>query len=243
MNQDSLDKKTKYILDQIHLDYDSFPEMDLDIGGKRYHNKKVISIEGVNGVGKTSQVELIKKKLPDQLICIVPSRVNLEASKEAYESVKADSYINPVKQTLLFLASETYKEFQISKICGNSNYVLYDRYIDSLFLIQRYELLKEYDNIQKINKWLNCISKFLPAPDLTFVLDAKPSICIDRLKKREDSGREIQKQQIEEIVNLRNDFRYLAKRSERNIILIDASKNLEEVCNQILIKIRHFIDN
>ena len=74
-------------------------------------------------------------------------------------------------------------------------------------------------------------------------MDAKPSICIDRLKKREDSGREIQKQQIEEIVNLRNDFRYLAKRSERNIILIDASKNLEEVCNQILIKIRHFIDN
>jgi len=239
-----LDEKTSYILKRIYDNHDnSFPEMDLNIASKRYHNKKIISIEGINGVGKTTQIRMIKQKLSGPPICIAPKHVDLTAYKEAYKSVKTDHYIDPVKQTLLFLATETYKEFLISKICKNSSYVLYDRYIDSLLLLQRYELLKKYKSIQKVNEWLNCIAKFLAVPDLTFVLDAEPNICIARLKKRERLGEKIYKQQIEEVMNLRDDFKNLTKQSNRNIVLIDANKSLEEVCNQILSKIRHFIDN
>jgi predicted AAA+ superfamily ATPase len=113
-----IDQKTNYLFKKSAKKYNKLPYLKAELGKIRYHNKKIISIEGVNGSGKTTQVNLLKSHFKKS-VYLVPKYTEFKGEKLAYKSVALGSkYVGgSISQTLLFLAGETSKEFYISKHC------------------------------------------------------------------------------------------------------------------------------
>lgn len=237
------DNKTEYLFNKSREKYDFLPHLKKEIGEIRYHNKKIISIEGVNGTGKTTQSNLVADYFKKAIYC-VPKYIGFHGEGAVYKSVIDGNGIvgGPINQTLLFLACETAKEFYISNHCVVEDFVLYDRYVDSLSLCQRYEFLKSGYDLLEIDDWLDNLSVFLPTPDLTIILDAHPEICIKRTYQRKNvEGREICEQQLEEIINLRESFINICSNKKRNILLVNADKDIDVVSKEIINIISDFI--
>lgn len=110
-----------------------------------------------------------------------------------------------------------------------------------MLLCQQLELLKEGFKLEEINKWLNHLTSFLPKPDLTIILDAKPEICLERIYQRNKRrGRKIYTQQIEEIFYLRENFFDICSDKKRKIKLLDANQNINFISNQIISVVEKF---
>jgi len=148
----------------------------------------------------------------------------------------------PINQTLLFLTCETSKEFFVAQKSIKKIYILYDRYIDSLRLCQKLELLKAGFKYDEVDLWLKKSALFLPSPDLTIVLDAQPKTCITRIYQRKKTeNKKIYIQQIEEILNLRKDFIAISCKKNKKAYLIDANNSIKCVSKKIIKIIKNFI--
>ncbi len=55
-----IDVKSKYLLRKNAKQYKKLPILATKLGNIRYHNKKIIAIEGINSSGKTTQVNILK---------------------------------------------------------------------------------------------------------------------------------------------------------------------------------------
>jgi|GEM_PF-3155057 len=55
-----IDVKSGYLLRKNAKKYKELPILATKLGNIRYHNKKIIAIEGINSSGKTTQVNILK---------------------------------------------------------------------------------------------------------------------------------------------------------------------------------------
>jgi thymidylate kinase len=232
-----IDIKSEYLLKKITKKYKQLPVLKTELGGVRYHDKKIISIEGINGSGKTTQIDILSRHFKN-LIYRVPKYIGLPAEKLIRKSVAMGN------KAILFLICETSKEFFVSQKSVKEKYILYDRYVDSLLLCQKLELLNAGFNYDKIDIWFKDLALFLPSPDLTIVLDAQPKTCIMRTyQRRKTENRDIYTQQIEEILNLRKDFINIGYGRNKKVYLINANDSIDHVSKKIIEIIKRFIKN
>lgn len=198
------DKKSEYLVNLALENHRDFPALDLDLASERYHNKRIFTLEGINASGKTTQVNLLKSSYLAKHIFFLPKHPPSLADDLAFGSIKGNGKkFNAIGETLLFLATETYKEHLASKVPALN--LFYDRYIDTLYLCQFHDLLNEGYNETEIFGWLENVSSFLPLPEHTFVLNVSFQNALNRIKKRKElEGRDIQDIQIDQINNLRN---------------------------------------
>ncbi|MGC9132879.1 MAG: dTMP kinase [Nanopusillaceae archaeon] len=190
---------------------------------------KYIGIDGIDGSGKSTIVNLLKgylekngykvfiKKEPgplrDKIIEIIgkPHEENLEYG---------------VTLALLFTADRQIQNIQLNKMLNEGYIVISDRTIYSTFSYQ--SLYERFD----IN-WLKEISKYIKRPDITFVLDLSAEEAMRRIGNRNSEKTYYErKEALEKIrkkfLELKNIF------PEDNIIYIDATKKPEEILNEIL---------
>ncbi len=101
------------------------------------------------------------------------------------------------------------------------NIVLCDRYYHSTIAFQNTQGLDFKKLIEK--------NQDFKKPDITFILDIKPEIALQRIKHREKEKFE----QLEFMNNLRQNFLKLPEHLDDNIKIMDASKNLNEVFEDV----------
>ena len=143
----------------------------------------LISIEGIDGSGKSTLIEKLNKKIPNSLLTREPR--GTELGKIVHELT--DKQINNGKiitntWTYWFLYAAAQSE-HVSNIVKPSlekgQTVISDRYIDSMFVYQG-KL-----GIDKISRILEQSIK-TPFPDITFVLDIEVEKAQKRLQKRKE---------------------------------------------------------
>ncbi len=134
----------------------------------------LITFEGLDGSGKSTQVKLLKKHLIkenfDVLALREPGGVPIaEDIRELLLESKND--INAITELLLFSASrsELIKTLIIPAL-ENQMIVILDRFYDSTVAYQGYGRKLNLDHIDLINK----IASFNIKPDITFYLDILP---------------------------------------------------------------------
>ena len=191
-------------------------------------NGKLITFEGIDGSGKSTQIKLLSEKLNknniDNIIIREPGGTFVS---EKIRNILLDekNQINKYTETLLFLSSRSQLVHEvIIPSLKKGIFVLCDRYIDSTVAYQGYA---RGINISKINA-LNDLAINSIYPDLTFILDVDVRVS---LKRRAS----MLKDRMEQVDNLfiekvRNGYLEIAKENNSRYFVINCNnKDIESI--------------
>ena len=191
-----------------------------------------ISLEGGEGVGKSTQIEFIKKWFEDhnlKYLCTKePGGTPLgEQVRGILKYAKFE--IVPRAELLLFNAARAELiEEVIRPAINNRINVISDRFFDSTIAYQAYGRGLDVNTVMDICKYATDQIE----PDITFWLDLPPKEAFER-KFGADKDDRMEQSGIEFHNRVYEGYKYLAKTYPNRIKRIDASKSAEEVSAQI----------
>ena len=200
---------------------------------KRFKKGILITFEGIDGSGKSTQIKklknfLLKKKINNTYFTREPGGTNLgEATRKLL--LKNDA-INPLNQSLILLLTasryEHYKKIILPNI-KKKKIVISDRFTDSTFAYQ----CGSNKELGKLLKYLNnkLFANF--NADLTILLDIKAEEAMKRLKKRKINN-SFDKKTLIFYKSVRSSYLKLANKYKR-IKVLDASINQDELFNKV----------
>ncbi len=189
-----------------------------------------ISFEGIDGCGKTTQVQMLSSYLKQLNKDIVVIRE--PGATEIGEKIRKliiDNSMLPITETLLYAASRAELVKQIIKpALKTQKIIICDRFIDSSIAYQGVARKIGIDKILAINSY--AIDKIMP--DITFYLDIKPEISIRR-KKNQKSLDRIEKEDLAFHNQVYQGYNQLIQMYPNRIYKLDATQSEDSLHNQI----------
>ena len=193
---------------------------------------KFIVIDGMDGAGKTTQVMkiieyLFKKDKRNHIVLTrepYASEFGLEIRKLLAEST--DPMQNGPRMAELYVNDrKIHVEKIITPSLARGMHVLCDRYKYSTLAYQQTQGIPLQE--------LMDLHKGMPVPDLAFIFELPAQIAVERLTK--DSRKRIEVfERVEFQEKLRHNYLALKEQlPNENIVIIDASKSVDEVFSQI----------
>ena len=190
-----------------------------------------ISLEGGEGVGKTTQLNFIKQwfESHDLPYIITHEPGGTPLGEEIRQILKYSKYqILPRAELLLFNAARAELIEEVIKPSINNRInVIADRFFDSSIVYQSYGRGLELNDVVDICMYATSQIE----PDLTFWLDLSPKEAFER-KFGPDAGDRFEHTGLEFHNKVYEGYKKLAKQYHR-IKVIDASKSEKEVSEQI----------
>lgn len=190
-----------------------------------------ISVEGVEGCGKTTILKMIYDKLLEEnyeiLLLREPGGVKISEKIRNIILDKENTNLDNKAEALLFAASR--RQLVIEKILPalkENKIILCDRYVDSSLAYQGGGKGLGVENILNINMFAT--DNVLP--DMTILFDIEPELGLKRIET--NSAREVNRLDLEKIEfykKVRETFLDLAKKYSDRYVIIDASLPLNEV--------------
>ena len=190
---------------------------------------KLITFEGTDGVGKTTQINLFLEKLNKNglknILFREPGGTDF-AEKIRNILLDNNNKMSSLSETLLFLAARSdLVRKQIKPNLENNFYVICDRFLDSTLAYQSFGRGIDLDLIKSITN--EAIDGLIPST--TFLLDCDIDTCLSRINKKdrmENEGREF-------LIKVKNGFLKLANANKNRYVIVDANKNINEISNFI----------
>lgn len=197
-----------------------------------------ITFEGVDGCGKSTQMELLSKYLKENGYEVVITRE--PGAKGLGEKLREillnyDGEVSGRCESFLFLADRAQNIDTIVNPAVNSGkIVLCDRHTDSSVAYQGYGRGLDTDTINHLNSLATNGKK----PDLTFVFDIDTETSMKRVGKNQDR---MESAGIEFQNRVRNGYLEIAKAEPERVKIIDASKSIEEIHEKVLEIIKKYL--
>lgn len=201
---------------------------------------KLITFEGIDGSGKTTQINLLKKYLLEIGRDIVVLREpGGTAIGEKIREILLDKKNNivPSAEALLYAASraELVKEVIIPSL-NEGKIVILDRFVDSSIVYQGYARGLGVEVVEEINS----IAIDGLVPDLTVYLDIKPKDTLMRIDRRKDKDRlEIEDVQFHEKVY--EGYMNLIKSRPGKYFIVDATHDIYYIQKAIIDEVSKII--
>ena len=192
-----------------------------------------ITMEGPDGSGKTTQIDLLKEYLEkegyDVLITREPGgTVISEAIREIILN-KDYTEMSPVTEMLLYASARAQL---INEVIGpaldSGKAVISDRFVDSSLVYQGMARGLGVGNVYEVN--CQAIGKYMP--DVTFLLDLPADVGIARKKDQKELDR-MERESMEFHRAVAEGYRSLAERFPERIEKIDATLPIEDICDII----------
>ncbi len=192
-----------------------------------------ITLEGIEGVGKTSNLKFIQSLLQAQgYECVVtrePGGTPLGESLRELLLNHADEAMSVDAELLMMFAARA--EHLNKVICpalAAGKVVLCDRFTEATYAYQGGGRQLDVDKIRQLEQWVQGELR----PDLTILLDAPVEIGRERAGKRSVPDR-IEKEKDEFFQRVREAYIKLSKQYPDRICLINAATDLQQVQAQI----------
>ena len=195
-----------------------------------------ITFEGPEGSGKTSAIKIVKEQLEKEGYQIVMTREpgGTPISEQIRNVIldKSNTAMDYRTEALLYAASR--RQHLVEKVWPNvkeGKLVICDRYLDSSLAYQGYARGLGVEDILNVNMYAT-EGTF---PDITLLFDLEPEVGLARINA--NSSREVNRLDLEKLDfhhRVRNGYLSLAKRFPDRFVIIDASKDLEEVAASAL---------
>ncbi|HJL92861.1 MAG TPA: dTMP kinase [Woeseiaceae bacterium] len=194
---------------------------------------KFITIEGIEGVGKSTNIDFISSYLKSRNINLIVTRE--PGGTELAEKIRKilldpqKEEVPEVGELLLFFAARSFHVNNvIQPALAEGKYVVCDRFTDATIA---YQGSGRGFNVDRINLIANWVHKNIE-PDMTILLDAPAEIGMERAKKRGSKDR-MESEQMSFYRRVRKGYLNLAKNEPKRFAIIDATKSLIEVQKDI----------
>jgi dTMP kinase len=194
---------------------------------------KFITIDGLEGAGKSTQIDFIKKYLSDRnqdvFLTREPGGTDLGERLRALLLDKNIDAMNPDTELLLMFAArnEHVKKVIVPKL-EQGVWVISDRFTDASYAYQGGGRGIPLERIGELEKWT--LQDFVP--DMTFLLDLDVELGLSRVEQRGEKDR-FEEEHKDFFNKVREIFSNRASKYPERIKLIDASKNIDETSSQI----------
>jgi len=197
---------------------------------------KFITLEGIEGSGKTSSIKKITDLLDSKEISYVVTREPGGSSiGNKLRSILLDPKTNISSEVELLLMLADRKDHVEQVILPNlkkGNWVISDRFMDSSFAYQGGGRKLDRKMIDSFSRNLN-----LPIPDLTLLFDVPVEISLLRVKARGELDR-FEQEEIDFHNRIREAYLELAKQNVDRIQIIDSSQAIEDMLKSVEEKLK-----
>ena len=192
---------------------------------------RFISLEGIEGSGKTTSLQTINKILDKQSIEHINTREPGGSSigNELRELLlnKKTTISSEVELLLMLADRKDHVDKVIKPNLNKGTWVVTDRFMDSTMAYQGGGRGLEISKIELIAGALE-----LPVPTLTLLFDLPVNLAFQRIADRENLDR-FESEPIDFHNKIREAYLRLAEKNKDRIVIIDSSKSLKEVSDQV----------
>lgn len=189
-----------------------------------------ITFEGVDGCGKTTQMELLAKYLQDRGYEVIITRE--PGAKGLGEKIREillhyDGEVSSRAESFLFLADRAqHIDKIIMPAVKAGKIVLCDRHTDSTIAYQGYGRGVDIDELVMLNNLATGKSK----PDLTFVFDIDIETSMSRVGKEKDR---MESAGVEFFEKVRKGYLEIAKQEPDRVKVIDSTCSIEKIAQEV----------
>ncbi len=199
---------------------------------------KFITLEGMDGAGKSTHIPSIVEQLKDTGKEVVCTREpGGTAVGEKLRELLLHDTMNPETETLLMFAARREHITQvIAPAIARGAYVLSDRFTDATYAYQAGAKGVDFNKISQLESWVQGDLQ----PDMTILFDVPVEVSMERLAsartpdKFEREGRAF-------FEKLREIYLQRAHNDPQRFRVIEADKSLDEVRNEVNVIIKEFI--
>jgi len=193
---------------------------------KNSYPGKFVVIEGLDGSGQTTQVKLLGNFFIEKGYEVVLTKeptLASSAGKEIRDALDKKVEAEPLKlQELFTLDRKEHLERLIEPALKEGKIVISDRYFFSTFAFGAADGLDL--------EWLIGLNNDFLLPDLTFILQVSPEVCVRRIEKRGQGIKLFEKK--EKLEKVWQTYKILPNRFE-NVYIVNGESSIEEVFNAI----------
>jgi dTMP kinase len=190
---------------------------------------KIISFEGIEGVGKSTQIILLKEHLESKNFSVEVFREpGSTIAGEKIRNILLDTSHELSNETELLLMFAARAELVTHKINTNkSDYLLLDRFYDASIAYQGHGRTLSIPMIESLISFTKC-----PVPENSFLLDI--SVEEGFARKTHDKKDRIESSSINFFNKVREGYLSIAKDNENRFTIIDASMDIDEIHKRII---------
>lgn len=189
-----------------------------------------ITFEGIDGCGKTTQIELLKEELEKKRYTVLLTREpGAKGLGEKFREIllNYDGEVSSNCESFLFLADRAqHIDTIIKPAINNGTIVLCDRHTDSTVAYQGYGRELDLEQIYQLNK----IATNGIVPDITFILDIDIETSLQRIGKGRDRMENAGSEFFERV---RNGYIEISKQEPERVKLLNGKSPIEEIQNTI----------
>jgi len=190
---------------------------------------KFITVEGIEGVGKSTNIAFLAGLIERRGYGVVTTRE--PGGTPAAERIRAlllehgSEPVPDIAEMLLFFAARSlHLSNRIRPALDRGDWVVCDRFTDAS---RAYQGFGRQLGLERINTLAGWVQEGLE-PDLTILLDAPASVGMGRAERRGATDR-LESEQTSFYERVREGYLSLAKAEPRRFAVIDASRTLPEV--------------
>ena len=190
---------------------------------------KIFSFEGIEGVGKSTQINLLKEYLETNgYNTEILREPGSTITGESIRSILLDSKENLSSESELLLMFAARAQLISEKVNNsNSDIILFDRFYDASLAYQGFGSNLPIDFIQNLITFINC-----PEPCLTFLLDISVQDGFER--KVNDVKDRIESAGNEFFKKVREGYLEIANNNQSRIKVIDAMQSIDDINKSII---------
>ena len=194
---------------------------------------KFITIEGVEGVGKSSVINTICNELNTAHIKHVLTREpgGTPLAEEIRELLvtKRDELMMPLTEVLLFFAGRYQHITQLIKpALARGEWVISDRFTDSSFAYQGAGRGLAFEKLQTLKDWVQGDFE----PDCTILLDAPVEVGLARIQSR--SKDRIEEEAVEFFYRVRDFYGHCAHDNPKRYRIVKADQPIAQVQQDVI---------
>ena len=186
-----------------------------------------ISFEGIEGSGKSTQIELIEELIRAKGYQV--KKLREPGTTELGEKIrnifleKTTETVDPITEAFLLYASRKHLDQNfLRQNLSDGAIVIADRYADATLAYQSYGKGLDHNFVKLIHD-----SSQLLSPDLTFYMDISAELSRERISDREMDRME--SESIDFFKKVREGYLQIAHDNPERVVVLDANKTIDEL--------------
>lgn len=196
---------------------------------------KFLSIEGIEGAGKSTQLRFIEQYLVEQGISVVvtrePGGTPLgEQIRKVLLTPQTVSMTVDTELLLMFAARVEHVQQKILPALARGEWVLTDRFVDASFAYQGAGRQIAFERIQHLADWALQGVK----TDITFLFDLPVAVGQQRVLQRGKAKDRFEQEKTDFFEKVRSCYLKRAEAEPQRLKIIDANKSVSQIQQQLV---------